>query len=628
MTIASLAAPAWGQSQTSTDRATTYELYDASLGEFRITYDVTATTPGNTCYWNSVRSGSAVSDVVCLDPRTGEELEHALVGGAEARAHGHADADLERTYIEVRLARPVPDVGGARIRIQKTYRDGASYRASDTGDSSIVFERSLSIERNRVVLPLDHVLESCNVPSQVFEDERGRVGIAFLNPGPGSADLELRAWRLGAPHARPAAADDAAARIGTPPPLSGPAGPRDDFSFPIRFEDTTSIVYELDPPETHAFRIAHDFTETRVGRDRYENVVRAGSTVRDPSAVDLDTGEALDVALLRDGEIDAAGIELSGGSEGREVVLVRYDPVPEGGSRRIRIEETYVDANRYGLVGDELVWNRRFGRPANAVVLPWGWALTGSAIPGVVTRTDDGRTRIDFTNPRPDRIVTLIRARRLPELPAAVRGRVRLRGSAPEARQWDLEPEMAEFSPETVFVDEAWLVDAEGGVANCVVEFYPGDARPLDAPEPLTAVFAKRGPRYEPRVLAVPVGSTVRLENQGSVCNGFMASGIRTAFNTTLSVGQSRDVDFRTRGALRVRCDLREYMRGVIYGVRTPYYAVTDEHGRFEVELPAGRWGLRVWHEELGAVGPIRSVLRAGPNEPEIWIGASEETER
>jgi hypothetical protein len=38
--------------------------------------------------------------------------------------------------------------------------------------------------------------------------------------------------------------------------------------------------------------------------------------------------------------------------------------------------------------------------------------LTNSAIPAAVSTQPDGRVRLDFINPRPDEIATLITARR------------------------------------------------------------------------------------------------------------------------------------------------------------------------------------------------------------------------
>ena len=95
-----------------------------------------------------------------------------------------------------------------------------------------------------------------------------------------------------------------------------------------------------------------------------------------------------------------------------EVVVIWFDPIRDGGSARLRIWETYTDPNRYVLAGDELVWDRGFGRPRNAVVLPEGWFLTSSSIPAVVDETDDGRVRLYFENDRPGNIQVFLKGRR------------------------------------------------------------------------------------------------------------------------------------------------------------------------------------------------------------------------
>ena len=136
----------------------------------------------------------------------------------------------------------------------------------------------------------------------------------------------------------------------------------------------------------------------------------------------LDTGEALPVETA-DGDDAAARRGFTGGDGGRGAGRCRtwwssaFPPVPPGGSVRLRIAETYTDPKSYRLEGDELVFDRTFGRPRNAVVLPAGWSLTASSIPAMVSETADGRIRLDFVNPRPDEIAVLIRARRRPEAP-------------------------------------------------------------------------------------------------------------------------------------------------------------------------------------------------------------------
>ena len=186
-----------------------------------------------------------------------------------------------------------------------------------------------------------------------------------------------------------------------------------------RAREDREIVYFLNAPETHSFDLYHDTTESREGVDKYLNVVRKGSTVSRPSARVLDTGEKLRVETLRGDAITRAGIdvksEVPGGvTSDTEVVVVRFTPVAKGSSVRLRISETYTDAARYGLQGEDLVFDRSLGRPRNAVVLPASWYLTACSIPATVSEAADGRIRLDFVNPRPDEIDVLVRARRRP----------------------------------------------------------------------------------------------------------------------------------------------------------------------------------------------------------------------
>jgi hypothetical protein len=188
-----------------------------------------------------------------------------------------------------------------------------------------------------------------------------------------------------------------------------------------RAHQDREIVYFLRQPESHAFDLYHDYTESRPGVERYLNVVRKGSSASNPSAKNLDTGEVLRVETLSGKDVLASGTQgLDPGEEiplDAEVVVAHFPPVPKGGSVRLRIAETYTDPKSYRLEGDELVFDRSFGRPRDSVVLPAGWYLTASSIPVMIQETPDGRIRLDFVNPRNDDIAVLIRARRRPARP-------------------------------------------------------------------------------------------------------------------------------------------------------------------------------------------------------------------
>ena len=195
----------------------------------------------------------------------------------------------------------------------------------------------------------------------------------------------------------------------TTPPLGANRGGR----LSERARQDREIVYFLQQPETHAFDLYHDYTESRPGVDNYLNVVRGGSKASNPSALILDTGEKLKVETLAGAKITEAKLDIGEPvTPATEVVVIRFPAVKQGQSVRLRISETYTDEKSYRSDGDELVFDRSFGRPKNAVVLPAGWYLTACAIPATVSTLPDGRIRLDFVNPRPDEIAVLIKAKK------------------------------------------------------------------------------------------------------------------------------------------------------------------------------------------------------------------------
>src|SRR5215204_4378933 len=97
------------------DEYTRYELLGPETARFRILFEVTATEPGATFYFNPIRKGSEASDESVRDLAASQPLPFEVVSGEEARASGLPDADLEGSYIRIRLPRPVPEGGGVRL---------------------------------------------------------------------------------------------------------------------------------------------------------------------------------------------------------------------------------------------------------------------------------------------------------------------------------------------------------------------------------------------------------------------------------------------------------------------------------------------------------------------------------
>jgi hypothetical protein len=254
--------------QTQEDDYTRYELLAPESAQFRIYYEVTATTPGARFFYNTIRRGSIATDERVVDLATGQELKWEVVSGKDARTAGHPTADPDTEYIKVHLARPIAQGGEARLLIDKTYKDAKSYYKD--GDT-IVFDRSLGIRRNTIVLPAGYRVISSNVPSQVIPTADGRVQLSFMNTSAAAAPLIVRAK----PGLTPSATRLPTAR-----------GPQTTGSLPSqasrlseRAYQDREIVYFLNDPTTHSFSLYHDYTESRPGVQHYFNVVRPGSRV-------------------------------------------------------------------------------------------------------------------------------------------------------------------------------------------------------------------------------------------------------------------------------------------------------------------------------------------------------------
>ena len=164
----------------SEDILTQYDLLEPESHQFAIRYDVSATQPDSTVYFNIIRPGSEATDEKVLDRASGKEIQFELSNGKEAKAAGQAESDTDdkTPFIKVSLPRPVPKDGEFRLRIFKTYKDAKSYYQD--GDI-IIFDRSLSIKRNTIILPKGYELIASTVPVIVSTESEGRIKVSLIN---------------------------------------------------------------------------------------------------------------------------------------------------------------------------------------------------------------------------------------------------------------------------------------------------------------------------------------------------------------------------------------------------------------------------------------------------------------
>jgi len=127
----------------------------------------------------------------------------------------------------------------------------------------------------------------------------------------------------------------------------------------------------------------------------------------------LDTGEPLHTHLVSGKEVNTLGYYPT--PTDPDSVVVQGDlsqPVGEGETVRVRVEETYSDAVGYKMDKDEFVWTRTLGRPLNYITLPDGWMLTSVNTPAVISLDPQGRITLRFNNIRNDELSVSIRAKK------------------------------------------------------------------------------------------------------------------------------------------------------------------------------------------------------------------------
>jgi plastocyanin len=136
-------------------------------------------------------------------------------------------------------------------------------------------------------------------------------------------------------------------------------------------------------------------------------------------------------------------------------------------------------------------------------------------------------------------------------------------------------------------------------------------------------VMAQRNREFNPRVMAVSVGSTVAFPNFDNIFHNVFSTSPISAFDLGIyKTGEARELKFEKEGIIRIGCNLHANMNGYIVVVAAPSYVVTDEQGRFKFKrLAPGKYKLKAWSERTKA--PITQVVTIKPGSNSVNIGVA-----
>ncbi len=186
-----------------------------------------------------------------------------------------------------------------------------------------------------------------------------------------------------------------------------------------------------------------------------------------------------------------------------------------------------------------------------------------------------------------------------------IRGTVSFTGKTPERLKIDMSQDPVCSITGGENLAEQYVVHG-GKLANVYVYVKEGPEEAMHAAPPSTppVVLDQVGCKYTPHVIAVLRGQTVEFRNSDGTMHNIhtMPAGNPVVDVSQGAKGAPEQKRFDTPEVMMpVRCNNHPWMNAFINVSATPFFAVSDVDGRFEIQgLPPGRYTLAAVHEKLG----------------------------
>lgn len=197
----------------------------------------------------------------------------------------------------------------------------------------------------------------------------------------------------------------------------------------------------------------------------------------------------------------------------------------------------------------------------------------------------------------------------------SIQGTITLSGPVPKLppRQPNKDPQVCGTGPRP---SQKLVVNRAGGLKDALViveGVTRGKAMPVAAQ---SAEIDQMKCEYTPHVQVMQVNSEITLKNSDPILHNVQFfQGDDSLFNIAQPVqNQTNKRKIEKAGFIYVECAVHGWMQGNVAVVDNPYYALTDENGKFSIpDLPAGTYRVKIWHEYLGE--ETRDVTVAGKTE-------------
>jgi hypothetical protein len=212
-----------------------------------------------------------------------------------------------------------------------------------------------------------------------------------------------------------------------------------------------------------------------------------------------------------------------------------------------------------------------------------------------------------------------------------ISGTVKWSGPVPKNLDYPInkDPQVCDPDGKKMTSLERLIIGPEGGVANTIVYIRNISAgKALSLPEQRRRLD-QRHCRYIPHILLVPQNANLDMMSSDATLHTIHMDGA-ASFNLPFPfTGRVTERTMTTPGLVNLRCNGGHvWMNAEMMVVSHPYYAVTDESGRFELnDVPPGNYELVAWHEGWTLLGKEhafdvlteKSVERPLFSQPKTW---------
>jgi plastocyanin len=119
------------------------------------------------------------------------------------------------------------------------------------------------------------------------------------------------------------------------------------------------------------------------------------------------------------------------------------------------------------------------------------------------------------------------------------------------------------------------------------------------APPAKPIIMDQKDKEFQPHVLAILKGTTIRFSNSDAFLhNVFSSSRVKTFNVSQTAKGDTSDLVFDKPGLIPIKCHIHANMKAYIDVLSNPYFAVTNEKGLFKIaDVPPGTYTMKIWSE-------------------------------